>query len=104
MHGDKIRNLRYRNERLQQENERLKSQFKYANGGKGIAIPDFSGQEFDRTKLLERYKEHLRQYAQLRRDFREVKQKCWGMRSTLIQWKEIFNKHDMEFEDEHDIE
>lgn len=85
------------------ENDRLKSQFKYANAGQGLVIPDLEGQYFDIDKLRERYKEHVEKYSQLRRDFKETKENIWGMRETMLRWREIFRKHDVDFEEEFDI-
>lgn len=98
-----IRNLRYLNEKLKMENDRLKSQFKYANGGKGLVIPDLEGQKFDVEKLRAKYGEHAEKYAQLRGDFRATRDKICEMRNTMIQWREVFRRHDPYFEDDLDL-
>lgn len=85
------------------ENDRLKSQFKYANHGKGLVIPDLEGQYFDADKLRERYREHVEKYSQLRRDFKSTKDQFAGMRETMLRWREIFRKHDVDFEEDFDI-
>lgn len=104
MHGGKIRNLRYQNEKLKLENDRLKSQFKYANRGKGMPIPEVAGEGFDKQEMLDRFREHLQKYSQLRRDFRDVKNEYTGVKRTLKEWREVFGRHDIQFEEEMDLE
>jgi hypothetical protein len=95
--------LRYQNEKLQLENERLKSQFKYANRGEGVVVPDLERQKFDIGKLRDKYGEHAEKYAQLRREFRGARDKISGLRDTMIQWRKVFKKHDPYFEDDLDL-
>ena len=85
------------------ENERLKSQFKYANGGKGITIPDFSGQVFNKEELMVKYMEHLKKYKKLRKEHKEATGKIDNMRITMEEWKQVFRKHDIEFTEDADL-
>ena len=69
-----------------------------------MPLPKGPGGDFDKQEMLARFREHMQKFSQLRRDFRDVKNEYTGVKRTLKEWREVFGRHDIQFEEEMDLE